>query len=71
LGRTPVRLGPFREGGYLRLMRAHAVLGNRIEVHQVYVCCRKLLLDEVGIDPSPELEGPYRSPIRSAASSVG
>lgn len=50
-------------------MRARATLGNRIEVHQVYVRCRKLLLDEVGIDPSLELEALYRSLARSAASS--
>jgi DNA-binding SARP family transcriptional activator len=50
-------------------MRAHAVLGNRAEVHRVYVPCRRLRLEEVGIDPSPELEALYRSLVRSVASS--
>ena len=63
------RLDPFRETGYPRVMRAHAVLGNRAEVHRVYAPCRRLRLEEVGIDPSPELEALYRSLVRSAASS--
>jgi DNA-binding SARP family transcriptional activator len=50
-------------------MRAHAVLGNRAEVHRVYAPCRRLRLEEVGIDPSPELEALYRSLVRSVASS--
>jgi SARP family transcriptional regulator, regulator of embCAB operon len=59
-----LRLEPYREAGYQRLMRAHAMLGNRAEVHRVYERCRKLLMDEVGIDPSPELETLYRSLLR-------
>ena len=50
-------------------MRAQAVLGNRAEVHRVYARCRQLRLEEVGIDPSPEVEALYRSLVRSAAAS--
>jgi len=50
-------------------MRAQAVLGNRAEVHRVYARCRQLRLEEVGIDPSPELEALYRSLVGSTASS--
>jgi two-component SAPR family response regulator len=63
------RLDPFREAGHPRLMRAHAVLGNRAEVHRVYARCRQLRLEEVSVDPSPEVEALYRSLVRSAAAS--
>jgi len=54
-----VRLEPFRETGYQRLMQAHAMLGNRAEGCRVYERCRTLLREEVGFDPSPELEALY------------
>jgi DNA-binding SARP family transcriptional activator len=59
-----LRLEPYRETGYQRLMRAHAILGNRAEVHRIYERCRKLLREEVGIEPSPESETLYRSLLR-------
>ena len=56
-----VRLEPFRESGYQRLMQAHAMLGNRAEVRRVYERCRTLLREEVGLNPSPELEALYQT----------
>jgi DNA-binding SARP family transcriptional activator len=56
---------PFREMGYRRLMRAHAASGNRAEAIRVYERCRTLLIEEVGIEPSPDLEALHRSLIRS------
>jgi DNA-binding SARP family transcriptional activator len=56
-----VRLEPFRETGYQRPMHAHALLGNRAEVRRIYERCRKLLAEEVGVDPSPETEALYHS----------
>jgi DNA-binding SARP family transcriptional activator len=56
-----VRLEPFRDAGYQRLMQAHAMLGNRAEVRRVYERCRTLLREEVGLDPSPELEALYQT----------
>jgi SARP family transcriptional regulator, regulator of embCAB operon len=56
-----LRLEPYRETGYQRRMRAHAILGNRADVHRTYERCRKLLREEVGIEPSPKLEALYRS----------
>jgi DNA-binding SARP family transcriptional activator len=51
---------PFRETGYERLMRAHAVVGNRAEALLVYERCRKVLAEEVGADPSPALQSLYQ-----------
>jgi SARP family transcriptional regulator, regulator of embCAB operon len=62
-----VRCEPYRETGYQRLMSAHAVQGNRAEAIRVYERCRTLLREEVGVDPSPELEALYRSLTRSAS----
>ena len=56
-----VRLEPFRETGYQRPMQAQAMLGNRAEVRRVYERCRTLLREDVGLDPSPELEALYQT----------
>lgn len=45
---------PFRETAYQLLMRAHAAAGNRAEALWVYERCRKLILNELGVPPSPE-----------------
>jgi YVTN family beta-propeller protein len=55
-----VRLAPFRESGYRRLMEAHIAAGNRAEALQTYEGCRKLLAEELGAYPSPEIESVYR-----------
>jgi SARP family transcriptional regulator, regulator of embCAB operon len=49
-----VALEPFRETGYQLLMRAHAAAGNAGEALWAYERCRKLLADELGVDPSPQ-----------------
>jgi DNA-binding SARP family transcriptional activator len=56
-----VRLEPLRETGYQRLMQAQAMLGNRAEVRRIYERCRTLFQEEVGLDPSPELEALYQA----------
>jgi DNA-binding SARP family transcriptional activator len=63
-----VRLEPFRETGYQRLMQAHAMLGNRAEVRRVHERCRKLLREEVGLDPSPALEALYQTLLHQPSS---
>jgi DNA-binding SARP family transcriptional activator len=64
-----VGLEPFRESAYLRLLRAHAAAGNRGEALRAYDCCRRLLADELGVDPSPELEAVYLELLRAAPAS--
>lgn len=57
-------LEPFREGGYRRLMQAHAAAGNSAEALRVYERCRRLLADELGAYPSAETESIYRDLLR-------
>jgi DNA-binding SARP family transcriptional activator len=59
-----VRLEPFRETSHQRLMRAHAALGNRAEALRAYERCRRLLADELGVDPSVETEALYLELLR-------
>jgi DNA-binding SARP family transcriptional activator len=58
-------LEPFRETGWQRLMRVHAVVGNRAEALRAYEQCRTLLTDELGTDPSPQTEALYLDLLRS------
>jgi peptide/nickel transport system substrate-binding protein len=55
-----IALAPFRETGYRRLMEAHVAAGDRAEALRVYERCRRLLADELGAYPSPEIESMYR-----------
>ena len=56
-----IALAPFRESGYRRLMEAHVTAGDRAEALRVYERCRRLLADELGTYPSPEIESIYRT----------
>ena len=56
---------PFRETSYQLLMRAHAAVGNRAEALRVYERCRSLLLEELGVPPSPQSEAVYLEILRS------
>lgn len=60
-------LEPFRETSYRRLMRLHLESGNRAEALLVYERCRKLLADELGVDPAPETHELYGSVLAGAA----
>jgi DNA-binding SARP family transcriptional activator len=59
-----IDLEPFRETAYQRLMRAHAAVGNRAEALRVYDRCRRLLSDELGVDPSAPTEAVYLEILR-------
>ncbi len=54
-----VRLQPFREPGHRALMVAHAANGDRTDALRVYARLRTLLVEEMGLDPSPETEKLY------------
>jgi DNA-binding SARP family transcriptional activator len=58
--REAVRLEPFRESGYRRLMRLRADAGDRAEAVRVYRECEKRLRDELGVSPSAATEGLFR-----------
>jgi DNA-binding SARP family transcriptional activator len=51
-----IELEPFRETGYVNLMRGLAAHGDRAEALRVYGRWRELLADELGADPSPTIE---------------
>jgi DNA-binding SARP family transcriptional activator/pimeloyl-ACP methyl ester carboxylesterase len=54
-----VALEPYREEAYLRLILAQDAAGNRAEALHTYERCRRLLADELGVDPSPLTEAAY------------
>jgi DNA-binding SARP family transcriptional activator len=47
---------PFRESAHLRKMTAHIALGDRVGALLAYRQCRDVLVSELGIEPSHELE---------------
>jgi SARP family transcriptional regulator, regulator of embCAB operon len=49
-----IRLEPFREQAHQLLMRAHTAAGNPGEALRAYDRCRRLLAEELGVDPTPE-----------------
>jgi len=58
--REVVRLEPYRESGYRRLMRMLERKGERGEAARVYLECVRLLKDELGVPPSEETQAVYR-----------
>lgn len=58
-------LEPYREGGYRRLMQAHAAAGDTAEGLRVYERCRGLLADELGAYPSAETQSIHRDLLRA------
>jgi DNA-binding SARP family transcriptional activator len=64
--REAVRLEPYRESGYRRLMRLLAANGDRAEAARAYQQCRDLLDKELGVAPSAETESLYNEITRPA-----
>lgn len=54
VARDAIGMQPFRETGYRLLMKAHAAAGNGAEALWVYERCRRLISEELGVDPSRE-----------------
>ena len=54
-----VSVEPFRESAHLRLMQAHARAGNRGEALRAYERCRRVLAEELGVNPSPATDAAY------------
>ena len=55
-----VALDPFRERSHQLLMRAYVADGSRAKALDAYRGLRGILADELGADPSPEIEALYR-----------
>jgi DNA-binding SARP family transcriptional activator len=51
-GLAAVRAEPLRESAHRALIQAHLAEGNRWEAVRQYERCRRLLLDELGLEPS-------------------
>ena len=63
--REVVQREPFRESGHRLLMRALAAAGNRADALWAYEKCRKLISEELGVDPSAETRSIYQKLLRS------
>ncbi len=57
--RRALDLDPAKEAAYRQSMRALAAAGERAEALRVWERCRITLVEELGIDPSPETEAVY------------
>jgi SARP family transcriptional regulator, regulator of embCAB operon len=58
--REAVRLDPYRESAYRRLMRLLAANGDRAQAVRAYMDCRDLLQKDLGVTPSAETEQLFR-----------
>jgi DNA-binding SARP family transcriptional activator len=74
-GLAAVRAEPLRESAHHTLIRVHLAEGNRWEAVRQYERCRRLLLDELGLEPSDALRdllpAPGRQAVRVAQSRLG
>ena len=50
-----------REDAYVALMRAQIAAEQRTAAIMTYHKCRKILAEELGVDPSPEVQALYQS----------
>ncbi len=64
--RTAVDREPTREDAHVALMRAQIAFDQRTAAMMTYLNCRRILSDELGIDPSPEMIALYDSLLGSA-----
>jgi DNA-binding SARP family transcriptional activator len=58
---TALELAPFRESALQLLMRASIGAGNAAEALRAYERTRRLMADELGVDPSPESRALFAS----------
>jgi DNA-binding SARP family transcriptional activator len=62
---TILRLDPYRETAYQRLMLAHAAAGNRASALLAYERCRALLAADLGTDPSAATQAIHMDLLRA------
>jgi DNA-binding SARP family transcriptional activator len=63
-GHEMLGIQPFREAGHRLVMRAHAAMGNTAEALLAYEACRRLIADELGVDPSPQTKAEHEAVLR-------
>src|SRR5262249_52923776 len=68
--RRQLALEPWRESAYAQLMRGLWASGQRGAALEQYEACRRILADELGLSPSPELTALYQQ-IRTTSSELG
>ena len=59
-----LREDPLHEAGYRRLMRLHALSGDRAGALRVYHACATTLQQELGVEPSPATQRAYERVLR-------
>jgi DNA-binding SARP family transcriptional activator/type II secretory pathway predicted ATPase ExeA len=59
LAEEATTLAPLRESSHRCRMAAHAAAGNRGEALRAYQELRRLLAEELGVDPAPDTEAAY------------
>ena len=60
-----VALEPLRESGHRLLIRALSQSGNSAEALRAYERCRRLIAEELGVDPSRQTKAVYESVLAS------
>ena len=60
LGQQILREDPYREDVHCMMMRAHAGQGNRHAVKEQYETLRKLLKEELGVEPAAETQKVFK-----------
>lgn len=69
--RALIRSAPFRESGYLLLMRALVASGNTAEALRAYDQLRNLLAEELGSAPGAEIQALHRRLLGGSAAGHG
>jgi tetratricopeptide (TPR) repeat protein len=60
-----VELAPYRESGYLLLMRVREAQGNLAEALRVHERLRILLRDELGVSPGPQVQAEFERMLKA------
>ncbi len=60
-----VELAPYRESGYLLLMRVREAQGNLVEALRVHERLRTLLRDELGVSPGPQVQAEFERMLKA------
>jgi DNA-binding SARP family transcriptional activator len=60
LAQKILKADPYREDVHCKIMRAQSALGNRVAVKEQYELLRKLLREELGVEPAAETQKIFR-----------